>query len=149
MARKRVDASTPTALTPPPTSTDAGDTSPASPVASEPAPVDYSQPQWNRPTSQFDVLMSPANYAAYSKILHPAPPESPLVPLDKVEFRRPVEVKTGVFCQVLRFGQPVRTPGAPSSTEVFAWLDGGNVVLSTGQVLPLVGGLVELYVPGE
>ena len=32
----------------------------------------------------------------------------PLVPLDRVEFRRPVEVVPGVFVSILRFGQAVR-----------------------------------------
>lgn len=56
-----------------------------------------------------------------------------------------------MFVQILRFGQKARTPmgNDAEAIEVFAWLDDGVVILSTGQEIPLAGGLVQLYVRGE
>ena len=61
-----------------------------------------------------------------------------------------MEVANGVFVQILRLGQKARTPGgsAAEALDVFAWLDGDKVLLSTGQEIPLQGGLVQLYTRG-
>ena len=73
-----------------------------------------------------------------------------LVPLDRVEFRREVELKPGVWTQTIELGRKVkRRGGLPhEDIEVFAWLDGDYVVLSTGQEMHVAGGLVDLFVRG-
>ena len=74
-----------------------------------------------------------------------------LVPLDRVEFRREIEVKPGWFTQVIDIRSPVkpRGLGTAQSLEVFAWLDGDEVVLSTGQRMHKAGGLVDLWVVAD